>query len=153
PVVSWSYEQGFLEEFDHTATTDPTCYLAAPEGIALLQEWGFEACVAYMHGLAWDAAHLLADRWQTSFEIPRAMIGSMATVPLPHTAGTTAAAAGRLRLALLVEDRIEVDVHAWRDRLWARVSAQIYNDASDIARLADAVARRVAVRDLRIASN
>ncbi|HMF92890.1 MAG TPA: aminotransferase class V-fold PLP-dependent enzyme [Vicinamibacterales bacterium] len=146
PVVSWGYDQGFLEEFDHTATSDPTSYLAAPEGIALLQEWGFEACVAYMHGLAWDAAHLLADRWQTSFEIPRAMVGSMATVALPESAGTTVADAERLRLALLVEDRIEVDVHARRDRLWARVSAQVYNDTSDITRLAGAVARHAPVR-------
>jgi selenocysteine lyase/cysteine desulfurase len=32
-----------------------------------------------------------------------------------------------------------VHLHAWRGRLWARVSAQLYNDRSDIVRLADAV--------------
>jgi isopenicillin-N epimerase len=142
PVVSWGHDKGFLEEFDHTATNDPTGYLAAPEGIALLREWDFDACVAYMHGLAWDAAHLLAERWRTSFEIPRAMVGTMATVPLPDAAGATVDDAERVRLALLVDDKIEVQLHAWRGRLWARVSAQIYNDASDIARLADAVARQ-----------
>jgi isopenicillin-N epimerase len=47
-----------------------------------------------------------------------------------------------LRLALLVDDQIEVQLHAWRGRLWVRVSAQIYNDLSDIERLAQAVARR-----------
>ena len=44
--------------------------------------------------------------------------------------------------ALLVEDDIEVHLHAWRGRLWVRISAQIYNERSDIARLGDAVARR-----------
>ena len=141
PIVSWGHGKGFLEEFDHTATNDPTSYLAAPEGIALLREWDFAACVGYMHGLAWEAAHALADRWGTAFEIPRAMVGSMATIPLPESAGTTVADAERVRLALLVEDKIEVQVHAWRNRLWARISVQIYNDASDIARLGDAVAR------------
>jgi isopenicillin-N epimerase len=63
-------------------------------------------------------------------------------VPLPQDAGTTDADAERLRLALLLEERIEVQLHAWRGRLWARVSAQIYNDRWDIARLAEAVARR-----------
>jgi len=44
---------------------------------------------------------------------------------------------------LLVEDRIEVQVHAWRGRLWARVSAQVYLEAADFERLADAVLARV----------
>jgi isopenicillin-N epimerase len=72
------------------------------------------------------------------------MVGAMVTVPLPERAGTTAAEAERLRLALLVEDRIEVQLHAWRGRLWVRVSAQIYNDPSDIEALAEAIARRMA---------
>jgi selenocysteine lyase/cysteine desulfurase len=32
-----------------------------------------------------------------------------------------------------------VAVHAFGGRLWARVSAQIYNDMSDVERLGDAV--------------
>jgi isopenicillin-N epimerase len=70
------------------------------------------------------------------------MIGAMATVPLPLSAGTTDDEAARLRVALLVEDQIEVQLHAWRGRMWVRVSAQVYNDLSDIERLAQAVARR-----------
>jgi selenocysteine lyase/cysteine desulfurase len=70
------------------------------------------------------------------------MVGSMVTVPLPEDTGSTDADAERLRLALLVDERIEVQLHAWRGRLWTRVSAQIYNDRSDIVRLADAVSRR-----------
>ena len=142
PVVSWGHNKGFRDEFEHTATGDPTSYLAAPEGIALLREWDFDACVTYMHGLAWEAAGMLTERWRTTFEIPRDMVGTMVTVPLPEDAGATDADAARLRLALLLEERIEVQLHAWRGRLWTRVSAQIYNDRLDIARLADAVARR-----------
>jgi isopenicillin-N epimerase len=142
PVVSWGYKKGFREEFEHTATADPTSFLSAPEGIALLREWDFDACVSYMHELAWDAASLLADRWRTRFEIPRDMVGAMVTVPLPEAAGASDADAIRLRLALLDEERIEVQLHAWRGRLWTRVSAQVYNDRSDIERLADAVAKR-----------
>jgi isopenicillin-N epimerase len=142
PIVSWGHNKGFRDEFEHTATGDPTSYLAAPEGLALLREWDFAACVEYMHGLAWEAADMLTERWRTTFEIPREMVGTMVTVPLPQDAGATDADATRLRLALLLEERIEVQLHAWRGRLWTRVSAQIYNDRTDIARLADAVARR-----------
>jgi len=48
PVVSWGRGRGFREEFEHVPTADPTSYLAAPEGIALLREWRFDACVEYM---------------------------------------------------------------------------------------------------------
>jgi isopenicillin-N epimerase len=142
PIVSWGHNKGFREEFEHTATADPTSYLAAPEGIALLREWDFDACVKYMHDLAWEAAGILTERWRTKFEIPREMVGTMATVPLPQDAGATDDDAASLRLALLLEDRVEVQLHAWRGRLWTRISAQIYNDRLDITRLADAVAQR-----------
>ena len=48
-----------------------------PEGIALLHEWDFDACVRYMHGLAWRAGELLTDRWGTRVETPREMVGAM----------------------------------------------------------------------------
>ena len=110
PVVSWGRNRGFRDEFEHTPTADPTSYLAAPEGIAMLHEWGFDACVAYMHDLAWEAAAMLTARWGTTFEIPRHMVGTMVTVPLPGEAGATEADAEHVRLALLVEDRIEVQL-------------------------------------------
>lgn len=142
PIISWGRDRGFRHEFEHTATLDPTGYLVAPEGIALLREWDFDACVRYMHDLAWEAGRILTTRWATEFEIPRDMVGSMITVPLPAAAGSSDEDASQLRLALLVEDRIELQLHAWRGRLWARVSAQIYNEPADVERLADAVARR-----------
>jgi len=143
PVVSWGRNRGFRTEFEHVPTADPTSYLAAPEGIAMLREWDFDACTAYMHRLALDAAAILTERWKTVFEIPEQMIGAMVTVPLPVRAGRTAADAAKLRLALLVDDGIEVQLHAWRERLWVRVSAQVYNERSDIDRLADGVGRRL----------
>ena len=142
PIVSWGRDRGFLHEFEHVATGDPTSCLSAPEGIALLRDWDFDACVRYMHDLAWQAGKILSETWGSGVETPREMIGSMVTVPLPESAGRTNEDADRLRLALLLEDRIEVQLHAWRGRLWTRVSTQIYNDMDDVERLGKAVARR-----------
>ena len=52
----------------------------------------------------------------------------------------------RLRDALLDEEAIEVQLHAWGGRLWARASAQIYNEISDfeLGGLADGVFTTVA---------
>jgi isopenicillin-N epimerase len=150
PVVSWGLNHGFHEEFEWTATGDPTSYLAAPEGIAILREWDFATVLGYMHGLAWEAATLLTSRWGTRLETPREMVGAMVTVPLPEAAGATNDDATRLRLALLVDDRVEVQLHAWRGRLWVRVSAQVYNELSDVERLAEAVLRQIPGASARV---
>lgn len=142
-VISWGLDQGFSAEFDWVGTRDPSPYLAAPEGLAFLEELGVEKVQGYDHGLAWEGAHRLAERWGTRFLVPESMIGTMATVPLPESLGETVEHAACLRDALLFEDRIEVQLHAWQGRLWTRISAQIYNDMADIERLGEAVAARV----------
>jgi len=141
-VISWGLDQGMTAEFDLLGTRDPTTYLAAPAALAFLRELGLDAVRAYNHDLAWSGARRLAARWDTPFETPESMIGTMATVPLPESMGSTREDAAALRDQLLFEDAIEVQVHAWRGRLHVRISAQIYNDAADIERLAEAVARR-----------
>ncbi len=143
PVISWGYGHGFLAEFDLVGTRDPSPFLAAPAGIGFLRSFGVEALRAYQRERAWEAGRALADAWGTRLETPRSMIGSMVTVPLPERAGATPEDAQRLRDALLYEDRIEVQMHAARGRLWARVSTPPYVEAADFERLAGAVTRRM----------
>jgi isopenicillin-N epimerase len=142
-VISWGLDQGFTAEFDMPGTRDPSAHLAAPAALALLRAEGIEAVQGYNHALAWQGAQLLAERWGVTLATPEALIGTMATVPLPHSLGAARDDAARLRDALLFQDRIEVQVHSFRDRLYARISAQIYNELSDVERLASAVANRV----------
>jgi isopenicillin-N epimerase len=141
-VISWGLGQGLNAEFDLTGTRDPSPFLAAPEAIAFFRSLGVEAVRAYNHGLAWEAARHLSRRWGTKLGMEEEMVGTMATVQLPDRMGSTPEDAARLRDALLFEDRIEIQLHAWRDRLWVRVSAQVYNDARDVERLAAAVEAR-----------
>jgi len=140
PVISWGMDLGFAEEFDWMGTRDPSPWLAAPEGIAMMSELGFEEIRRYNHDLAWGAARMLSERWGTRLPMGEAMVGAMATLPLPERCGSTKEDAARLRDALLFEDRIEVQLHSWSDRLWVRVSAQIYNEMADYERLAAAIA-------------
>jgi isopenicillin-N epimerase len=145
-VISWGLDEGFTTEFDLVGTRDPSAFLAAPAALALIDEWGREAVLAHNHRLVWAAAQMLAARWGTQCDVPESMIGPMVTVMLPETAGSTRADAQVLRDALLFDDRIEVQVHAYRGRLHVRISAQVYNDLSDFERLAAAVSARSAHR-------
>lgn len=143
PVISWGLDQGFTQEFDWVGTQDPSAYLAAPEGIRFMRDLGVEAMRQYNHDLAWGAARMLMERWNLELPTPQSMIGSMVTLPLPQGLGSSPADAARLKDALLFEDHIEVPVMAIGGRLWARISAQIYNDMSDIERFAQALERRL----------
>lgn len=143
PVISWGFGQGFAAEFDWVGTRDPSAWLASPAAITFMREVGLDAIRAWNHDLVWRAAHMLAERWGTTFEVPEQMVGCMATVPMPERFGTTKEEVVRLRDALLHEDGIEVQMHAWRGRPWTRLSAQIYNESGDFERLAAAVEARV----------
>jgi isopenicillin-N epimerase len=141
-VISWGLGRSFTAEFDWVGTRDPSPYLAAPAAIEFLRELGPDRVRAYNHALAWEAARLLSERWGNPLELQEEMVGTMATVPLPGRLGSTKEDAARLRDDLLNQDRIEIQLHAWRGRLWVRSSTQIYNDRSDVERLAEAILRR-----------
>lgn len=139
-VTSWGLDRGFTAEFDMPGTRDPSAHLSAPAAIALFHEWGLEAIRQYNHDLAWTGARYLAERWRTAFDTPESMIGTMATVPAPISSGTTVEQAQALRDRLLFDEHLEVQVHARQGQIFVRISAQIYNEMTDVERLADAVA-------------
>ena len=139
PVISWGLDQGFHAEFDWVGTRDPTPWLASPAGFRFLADLGFDDVRAWNHGLACEAASLLCSQWGTARGVPDANIGTMVTVPAPARCGSQLEDAARLRDALLFDHRIEVHVFAAWNRVWVRVSAQVYNDRSDLEKLAQAV--------------
>jgi len=146
PIISWGLDLGWHQEFDWTGTRDPTPFLCAPQGIAFITDFlGAAAMRAYNHALAWQAAGSLSARWGLPWQTPEHLVGCMVTVPLPPRLGTIPEDAARLREWLLVERDIEVAIVARGGCLWARVSAQVYNDMSDIERLADAIDRASAL--------
>jgi isopenicillin-N epimerase len=140
-VISWGLDQGFTAEFDLPGTRDPSAHLAAPAAIALMRELGVREVQQYNHALVWAGARRLADRWNVPLDTPEALVGTMATIELPERVGRTADEALDVRDRLLFEHGIEVQLHSFRDRLHARISAQIYNTMDDIDRLADVVSR------------
>ena len=147
PVASWGSGGGFLAEFDRHATSYPTTYLAAPEGIAILREWGFDDGPrvhaqprargrASAHGALGHGDPRAADddrrRWSRCRFPSRRIDGCGRRGPCGSRCWWT------------IGSNVVVQTHAPRGRLWARISAQVYNDHADIMRLADAVYRRVA---------
>ena len=141
PVISWGLDAGLAMEFDWTGTRDPSALLAAPAGLAFMRDvLGVEAMRRWNHDLAWRMAHTLAARWGQPWTVPEAMVGCMASVPLPERiVALGSRAATPLKDWLLLERGIEAQVLAIRDRLHVRLAAQVYNDEADYERLAQAI--------------
>jgi isopenicillin-N epimerase len=146
----------FLLRFDWTGTTDPTPWLAIPAAIRFVGGVHPDGWAGLMAANA-ALARIGRDRICAALDVPPpapdAMLGSMATVPLPNLAATPAAAE-RLQAALFDEDRIEVPVLTFPVRgalatgeaprsVLVRISAQLYNRPEEYAWLADRLAARL----------
>lgn len=143
PVISWGFDKGMTEEFDWVGTKDPTNFLAAPKGIDLLISLDAAAVRAYNHAIAWEGANWLCRQFGTTLHTPETMIGTMATLPLPESFGSSKADAFALRDEMLFEEKIEAQIHGYRGRLWMRISGQIYLEMSDIERFGNAILKRM----------
>lgn len=141
-VISWGHGMDLGAAFDLAGTRDPSPHLAAHAGLTFLASLGLDAVRAYNHALVWEAATRFTERWGTTIPGPESMYGSMVTLPLPSSQDATPAAVQRLKDALLYEDRIETQIHPFAGRVWLRLAAQVYNEASDFERLWQAIERR-----------
>ena len=138
-VISWGVTgDDWLAEFDWTGTRDPSPWLAAPAGIAFMIGTASAStrCATYNHALCWQGALR-----------PRGRIGAP-TFDTPEVDdrlhGRGAAARTRLGAARCTPPGSACATRccsstASRSRssrrpaaLWARLSIQVYNDASDV---------------------
>ena len=146
----------FRLEFDWVGTGDPTPFLALPDAIdfmASLQPGGWPEVMATNHALALAGRDLLCAALGADAPAPDVMLGSLAAVPLP-AAGVAAPRLpdgyATMDAALLPHYGIEVPLTAFPvdataeggvadPQRFVRISAQQYNDLSQVERLATAL--------------
>jgi len=136
-VISHGYGLGFAAEFDWLGTRDHTAWLCVPAAIDFHHRIGGPALRERNVLLAREAARFLAECWKTECGTSELLTGSMATIRLPVADEATPDRALALRNKLLDEHRIDAAIIAFAGSLWARVSAQAYNEAADYQRLAE----------------
>ncbi|HEX9820932.1 MAG TPA: aminotransferase class V-fold PLP-dependent enzyme [Methylomirabilota bacterium] len=140
----------FRLEFDWTGTSDPTAWLTVPRAIdyvGSLLPGGWPAVMARNRALALQARDLLCAAVGAAPPCPDAMLGSLASVPLPD--GSAPVAWRRpdpLQQQLHDGWGIEVPVMSWpaAPRRLIRVSAQLYNCRAHYERLAEALRKELA---------
>jgi isopenicillin-N epimerase len=139
----------FRAEFDWTGTDDPTPALCVPDALrflASLVPGGWPEIRARNRALALEARRILADALGAAIPCPDAMLGSLASLPVPDTGRfppvvATSALAGdplheELRRRGFQAPVVCCPAHPGR---LLRVSAALYNERSDYERLAQAL--------------
>jgi isopenicillin-N epimerase len=139
-VVSHGYSTGFHAEFDWPGTFDPSPWLCVAEALRFiggLLPAGWPQVMTVNRDLTLKARVLMLESSGVDMPCPEAMIGSMASIPLPPAA--VGAPAQRLDCqglhAWFRERGVETWLHPHPVPL-LRVSAQLYNDVDQFKRLA-----------------
>ena len=112
---------------------------ALPAAFAFRERFGEAAIRAYNHALVMAASEMLVARWGTEAGGAEALTGSMRCVRLPDGFEATPEGAHGLRWRLSDEHKVQVAIYCREEALWARLSAQVFNEIVDYERLADAV--------------
>ncbi len=138
-VISNFHDRGFPAEFDWQGTRDYSAWLAVTAALDFVEAFGAARYRQVLRGQAAEAAALLCRHWAVELPAPPGMFSAMVTLPLPGNEAPTEENAARWHDRLWAQWRIEVPVLAFNQRLWVRISAQIYNELSDYEALARAV--------------
>jgi isopenicillin-N epimerase len=130
----------FRLEFDWVGTADPTPFLCVPEALRFLGSLapgGIGEVMERNHAAAVEARRALCAALGIAPPCPDAMIGAMASVPLPDGPDVS------LQEALFERFHIEVPVFPWpasrRFARMVRVSTPPYVEQSDVTKLAEAL--------------
>ncbi|AYV26580.1 Isopenicillin N epimerase [Streptomyces sp. ADI95-16] len=137
-VPSWEDGHGFPRSVEYRATADYTGWLAAPEGLDLLDRLDAARVRAHNTALAAHGAALLA-RIPGLAPLPYTDGLAMRALRLPPGNAETPEAARALREELAARLRVRVLIWPWPGGGGIRVCGQIYNRPEEYERLAAAL--------------
>jgi isopenicillin-N epimerase len=136
-VISHGLGAGYLDEFDWTGTRDFSAWLAVTEAIAFARQLGVTQIYNHNHNLAVWAGQLLAHAWGEHITTPPSAVGAMIAIQIP--AKKNKYSDRELHNYLWEFHQIEVPIIPFANRLWVRISAQVYNEPSEYRLLAEAL--------------
>ncbi|XP_077987122.1 uncharacterized protein LOC144441424 [Glandiceps talaboti] len=148
-VTSHCYQQSLQNQFFMQGTRDISTYLCAPAAIEFYNDiGGFEEISKHNKDLLQWAMNMLVQEWKTeSLSIPDDLRAPfMGVVALPATSkalfltfAAKEAPLKHLKGVIYEKSKVVCVIVDIQDRLWCRISAQVYNTKSDYLKLKDVI--------------
>ena len=133
---SWDFEAGFPKSFFSQGTDDYSSYLATPHAIKFHESINFAERDNHNRGVINDAAKMLHEHWGTEPDVPTEMFCPwMRLVRMPFKTQLTKPQGDALTLKISQELKTETVILSPGDSTYVRLSAQIYNEATDFEKL------------------
>ncbi|XP_059153483.1 uncharacterized protein LOC131939285 [Physella acuta] len=143
-VVSHGFGSGFSSEFVWAGLHDYSSMLSLHTVLDFWQTFQPSHIREYMYKTAQDGAQILVKSWKSQLAAPSSMFGSMVLVQLPSCVHSMFpvidySAAERVQNMLYHDFNVEVPIKSVQGSLYVRISAHVYNEASDYEKLAKAM--------------
>jgi len=133
---SWNFEAGFPKSFFSQGTDDYSSYLATPDAIRLHDSIPFDERNAHNREVVDAAAKMLHEFWGTEPDTPTEMFCPwMRLVRLPLKRQLSKPECDALTLKISQELKTETVIVSPGEATYVRLSAEIYNEASDFEKL------------------
>ena len=133
---SWDFEAGFPKSFFSQGTDDYSSYLATPHAIKFHESINFAERDNHNRGVINDVAKMLHEHWGTEPDVPTEMFCPwMRLVRMPFKTQLTKPQGDALTLKISQELQTETVIVSPGDSTYVRLSAQIYNEATDFEKL------------------
>jgi len=135
-AVSHWHELGFPLAFDYVGTRDISAFLSVPAALRFIDGFGIDAIRAHMLDLARFGGRAMAELGAQPVA-PDALFAAMRAYILPQTRVAVQADADALMHDLWANHRIQIAAAEFQGKLLCRLSAQIYTERADFARLVE----------------
>src|SRR3989339_344173 len=138
-AISLFHGNGFQEEFAWTGTKNPSPWFSLSPAIDFYNSLGFEKLREYNHKLICDATDLICRELNVTEHAKYDMLGFISSIELPIKITIDEKTTMELRNHFMKEYRIELPFHTLNNKVFFRISAQVYNEIDDYKRLVSAL--------------
>lgn len=138
-TISLFHGNGFQEEFAWTGTKNPASWLSLTPAIDFYNWLGFEKVREYNHNLVCDATDLICKELNIMEHSGYDMLGFLSSIELPVKLKLNGNTTMALRNHFMKEYNIELSFHSLGNKIYFRISSQVYNEIGDYQKLIFAI--------------